>query len=68
MFDLEISKNKGQIEVGLKGNCSIAPLDIALKNICVQLKMESKKEKNFIANRGRRINRHLKESPYLNFY
>lgn len=46
----EILKNNGEIGVEINDSYSVAQLDIALKDICVELKRQSKRQENFKAN------------------
>lgn len=39
MLDIEISKNNGNIDIEFNDNFSSSQLDIALKDICIQLKV-----------------------------
>lgn len=50
MFEIEILKNNGEIGVEINDSYSVAQLDIALKDICIELKRQSKRQENFKVN------------------
>jgi hypothetical protein len=50
MFELKVMKRNDEIHVDLDGNFSVTQIDIAMKDLCIQLKRESNNPEKYVSN------------------